>query len=333
MKLFVRIVLVTAVILVSSGTVYANDASMGRMGETVYPLQETDVTMVSEEIFIKFYADGSSGKVTCEFVFENSGEEKTVLMGFPAAMKIDYEALTTEERVSLNNFTAFKNGMEILVAEVESSEMEGDFSKYPTWHVFEVPFEAGETLTMTHTYDVNFTFYSEGSISIGYILETGSTWNDSIGHSKVTFDLSEIEPWGIEMYNYPSIDDFRYSDGRLIFEKWDFKPDFNLEIMTNARYFKEYSGPWELSETVKERQQFYLDSLTMTKNELIDAYNGLSYEQKFIETVWLNGRLEIPDETVENPKTDNVHNFYRAGLFFFVLAISLTLIKRKRSWG
>ena len=330
MKLLVRIILVIALILISLSSVYANDASMGRMGETVYPLHETDVTMVSEDIFIKFNAEDSSGNVTCKFVFANSGEAKSVLMGFPAAMKIDYEALTTEERVSLNNFTAFKNGVEIPVSEVESSEMEGDFTKYPTWYVFEVPFEAGETLTMTHTYDVNFTYFSEGSISIGYILETGSTWNDSIGHSKVTFDLSEIEPWGIEMYNYPTADDFSYSNGQLIFEKWDFKPDFNLEIMTNARYFRNYSGPWDLSETAKERKQFLVESDQMTNEELIDAYNNLSYERKFIETVWLNGRLGMADEIIENPGTGNIHSFGGVGLLFLALAVSLALIKKPK---
>lgn len=333
MKKFVRVILIIAVILTSAGLAYANDASMGRMGETVYALQETDVIMVSEDILIKFNTEDSSGNVTCKFVFKNSGEAKTVLMGFPASMEIEYEGLTTEERVRLNNFTAFKNGQEILVSEIDGSSMEEQFSKYPSWYTFEVVFDAGETLTMTHAYDVNFTYYSEGSISIGYILETGSTWKDNIGHSKVTFDLSEIEPWGIEMYDYSSIDDFRFENGRLTFEKWDFKPDFNLEIMTNARYFKDYSGPWELTEAAKERKQFLLESVGLTNEELIDAYNNLSYEGKFIETIWLNVRLGMPDEIIENPDTNAIHSFTGGALLFIILAIGLFILRKPKARG
>jgi len=178
--------------------VAANDASMGRNGETVYPMEETDVRMVSEDIYIK-YNSGARGHVTCEFVFHNESEAKTVLMGFPAEEKI-YSTITTVDNVRLHDFTANLNGVPIEVKEIPGAEMEGDFSKYPSWYVFEVPFDAGQILTMTHEYNVSFTQYSMGQASVGYILETGSTWVDKIGHTKVTFDLSEINPWGINLY-------------------------------------------------------------------------------------------------------------------------------------
>ena len=168
MKKYFSIMFIIVFLLLLPGIAFANDASMGRMGETVYPLQETDVRMVSEDIFIKFNSADVSGDVTCEFVFENPGEAKSVLMGFPASMKVEFEGMTTEERVSLNNFTSFINGSQIPVSEINGSDMEDKFSKYPTWYVFEVPFEAGEVLTMTHTYDVFFTSYSEGSINNCY---------------------------------------------------------------------------------------------------------------------------------------------------------------------
>lgn len=333
MKKYFSIMFIIVFLLLLPGIAFANDASMGRMGETVYPLQETDVRMVSEDIFIKFNSADVSGDVTCEFVFENPGEAKSVLMGFPASMKVEFEGMTTEERVSLNNFTSFINGSQIPVSEINGSDMEDKFSKYPTWYVFEVPFEAGEVLTMTHTYDVFFTSYSEGSINIGYILETGSTWSDSIGHSIVTFDLTEVEPWGIELAEYSSVDDFRFESGLLIFDKKDFKPDFNLSVMTNARYYNNYSGPWEPTERTKEWMQFILDSEGMSEEELVEAFANLSYEPRGFELIWMKSQLDKADENIENPNTGSSDGLVGAGLVFLFLAGFMASLKKLNAFG
>ncbi|MDX1358260.1 MAG: hypothetical protein R3232_05475 [Clostridia bacterium] len=325
MKKIYRVVLAFLFVFVLiAGTAVANDASMGRMGETVYPLEETDVTMVSEDIFIKFNTRGASN-VSCEFVFENKGGAKTVLMGFPASKEIEYEGLTTEERVSLHNFTAFRNGVEIPVSEVPGSDMEGDFAKYPAWFVFEVPFGSGETLTMTHTYDVHFTHYSEGSINIGYILKTGSTWNGNIKHSKVTFDLTQIVPWGIEMYEQYSVNDFIYKDGMLIFEKRDFKPGYDIDFLTNGRYYSDYSGPWEPSDMAKERMTMMQNASELTDEELIEAVANLSYSNKFFEQIWLRGILESREE---NPNTSYAVDFTSLGLLLLVIGLLSIFIKQ-----
>ena len=291
--IFICTLLILTIVIVIP--VAANDASMGRNGETVYPLEETDVRMVAEDIYVKYIAETGSGHVTCEFVFENSGEAKSVLMGFPAEEKIWSEALTTVERVRLRNFTANLNGIPIDVNEIEG-EVTGEFEKYTSWYVFEVPFNAGESLTMTHEYDVSFTAYSTGQIQLSYILITGATWGGEIGYTKVTFDLSEINPWGINLYDTDLLSDFRYENGLLIFEKYDYIPDFNLEVMVNAYSAKIYDGKTPLSEEELSIKNFYENAPVQTKEELIQSYNELSTQEKFVETIYMNTVLGIAEE-------------------------------------
>lgn len=290
-------VLVVVLLVMLSFPVMANDSSMGRMGETVYPLQAEDVRMVSEDIYIKYNIIDWSGDVSCTFVFHNEGAAKTVLMGFPAEMEIGQESMTTVDRVRMHNFTAELNGVAIPVIETQSTvlEEEDDFSEYKSWYTFEVPFEAGQTLTLTHTYDVNFTIFSEGSANVGYILETGSTWSGRIDRSTVTFDFTEVEPWGIEPDSNLSARDFTYSDGLLVFERHDFEPDFNLNVMTNYIFAKSYSGPMPEWIDVGSLIEFFTGAEGRSTEELISAYNNLN-RSRFIATVYMNTVLGYPEE-------------------------------------
>ena len=308
MKKFLCLAVILVILFVLTVSVQANDASMGRKGETVYPMEETDVRMVSEDIYVK-YNVGSRSVVTCEFVFENAGEAKTVLMGFPAEEKIWNEIMTEKEQVRLNNFTAALNGTPIEVSEVSGSELDGEFARYTSWYVFEVPFEAGQTLTMTHEYDIVFTSYSTGGTQVGYILTTGSTWNGNIGHTKVTFDFSDMNPWGITMNRYPSIKDFVYKDDLLIFEKSNYSPDFNLDVMVAFMCAKRFDDSanlseqdlriledWKLDEMTLEKKEFFEKAQGKTTEELISLYNDISDGDKFIETVYINTILGYQNE-------------------------------------
>ncbi len=285
-----KLLIIIALLILTTfivGPVSANDASMGRNGETVYPMEETDARMVSEDIYIK-YSMSEPGHVICEFIFENVGDAKSVLMGFPATMKIYNELFTTEEQVTLQNFTAALNGNPIEVFEVDSTDIEGDFSKYPKWYVFEVLFEEGQTLEMTHEYDINFTWYSTGDITVGYILETGSTWGGEISNSKVTFDLTDVYPWGIDMYRYSSLQDWTYADGLLIFEKSNYIPDFNLEVIINSYQIKNFPETMQPSEQIESLKEFFVIANDLPKEKLIEAYNNILTNDKFIAAVYMN---------------------------------------------
>lgn len=114
MKIFICLIAMLTVIFASGAcpSVYADDGSLGRIPEGVYPMQDDDVEMESEEIVV----DLGNGKAECTFLFHNTGSEKEVLMGFPGKLDKDWGGeLTDEIRLSLSNFTAYADGNELVV--------------------------------------------------------------------------------------------------------------------------------------------------------------------------------------------------------------------------
>jgi len=99
------LILITMILLASGTTASANDGVLGVTPDGVYPITQSDIMMKAEEITIK--VEGASAKVTCRFDFKNLGDAQTVLMGFPARLDEDVsDSLTTEEDISVRNFTA-----------------------------------------------------------------------------------------------------------------------------------------------------------------------------------------------------------------------------------
>jgi len=72
--------------------------------EGVYPITQSDIVMVSEEIHIQLL-DNARANVTCRFDFQNFGDEQTILMGFPAELDETGE-LSPPEAFWAHNFTA-----------------------------------------------------------------------------------------------------------------------------------------------------------------------------------------------------------------------------------
>jgi hypothetical protein len=168
---------------------------------------------------------------------------------------------------------------------------------------------------MSHTYDIGLS-YSNSWSKLGYILKTGATWANNIGHAKVTFDISDYEAFGIgaiqgdsfakEMKDKYSVSlaDLKYIDGKLIFEKWDFEPSHNLDFWITWKGEKkriEIAGfddvPKELN--AKKSLAFFDAVESMTREQMIEAYNNLSYSNKVMETLYLNTKLGMP--SVEYP--------------------------------
>lgn len=293
-KIFFTILFITALLTITA-CVQANDATLGRLGETVYPMSNNDVEMVSEDIFIDLQnVDGRiKGFVTCTFVFKNTSTSTDVLMGFPATLKIHEDGLTREDDVTLHNFTAYINGKKIDVSEVDGSQYEEQFSFYPKWFVFSVPFLQDEVITMTHTYDINFFNNSGGITTIGYVLETGATWKNNIGHSKITFNLPDVLPAGISFASYQYIlSDFQYNGSQLIFEKSDFSPDFNILVDIDKHFMLGFNQA-----TIRPADDLFAIGNTLSKEELIVTYNNIIKTNKLIETLYLTTLFGLQEES------------------------------------
>ncbi|WP_010245971.1 DUF4424 family protein [Acetivibrio cellulolyticus] len=309
-------------LLFSITTVYADDCSVGRTPDGVYPMEDTDIVMESEDIRV----DVEKGFVECNFIFKNTGEEKDVLMGFPAKMENDGDN-TSEDNLYLKDFKTFSGGSEISVKTdkgVKPKDLKDSSTPYySAWYTFSVHFESGEKKNIRNTYNVNFTSYSNGEVHAGYILKTGAFWKDPIGYAKVTFDLGNIEPYRIiNIYPYS----MRFNGkNTLVWERSDFEPDFDLAVKYHGyfyseEYFQEMSE--DKKEALAEVEAFKkldkeLDKLS--QEELLSYYNKYISDRKTVIAKYIMSKMPegvipeggpvIKDLSIEGD--ENTSNSYR----------------------
>jgi len=300
LKKISAVIFILAILTVS---VSANDGVMGRNGESVYLMDDSDVSMVSEDIVLT-YPGRSIPSVECTFIFTNTGEAKTVLMGFPAMVKYDpHDLLNDPENLRLTDFTAFRNGIPVEVKELDGADIDNGYPYYTSWYVFEVTFDAGETLTMTHSYNLHLGGDSGGNIFMGYVLETGSSWKGDIEHSRVTFDISvfnayavqDILDTGFSPFRYP-LSSLTYEEGKIIFDRRNFVPRHNIALWLSYWGIKDFHQIDDFrTEDEWESVAFFEAAPDYTESQLIEAYNNLSYQDKIIETIYLNTVLGLSE--------------------------------------
>ncbi len=298
------------ILLISVTTVYADDCSVGRTPDGVYPMEDADIVMESEDIKV----DVEKGFVECNFVFKNTGEEKDILMGFPAKMEDDGHN-TYDEDLYFKDFKTFIDKNEIPV-KVEKGINPKDLidTKYPyysSWYTFSVHFKAGETKHIKNTYSVTYTSYSMGQADVGYILKTGAFWKDKIGYAKVTFDFGDIELYRIE-HIYPFSMHFE-GKNKIVWEKRDFEPDFDLLVRYHQYYFSEEYFKY-LEENDKGAFDEGLEKLNsfnklefdkMSQGELLSYYNryiaeGKNAIAKYIESKMPEGSIRQESPVIKD---------------------------------
>lgn len=219
--------------IIFSSYCFADDTSLGRKPEGVYPINNNDIEMVDELVNVNI----KESKVECSFTFRNTGEDTKVLMGFPATYSKDYTQHVPgdHENSIISHFTAYDGKTELAVQlenEVEVNTEDSNNNKYGKWYTFEVDFKAGETKVIRNTYQFKapITAVGPGLVLTGYILDTGAAWKGNIGHAKVIFNFEDILFTRIESVYPYDIEALTLKKDKLIFEKSDFEPNFNLEI-------------------------------------------------------------------------------------------------------
>ena len=290
-------------------SVNADDTSLGRTPEGVFPLQENDVIMEAEEIVV----DLEKNSVECIFVFHNTGKSKNVYMGFPGKLNHEEDGLTHEANLQLSNFKTFVKGKELKVTREKTSNLTmsnsigiSDTLNYSEYFTFTVPFKADEKLTVRNTYDFNPTYDSIGYVSSGYVLKTGAMWKESIGSAKVTFKLGSIQPYQISRLR-PS--GFKFVENTLVWERSDFEPSYDLIIEYDTyRYSaKDLSNLTDNQEKLKQEIKQKIDSYNKVKelinkggiDELLALYNKAVDEKDSILALLIRSYLpseKIPDE-------------------------------------
>ncbi|MBS3994321.1 MAG: hypothetical protein KGZ33_00880 [Alkaliphilus sp.] len=287
-----RLISFLVILLFAMEFAYANDAVLGGKGNTVYPIYDTSVKMLGENVSIKI-VDGRS-YIRCEFLFINTGKSEKLMVGFPAygTLPVTEDRVGFEDDLKLYDFKAYVNGKEIPVTIKKGLEEEGnnkDDMYYPNWYVWELEFEENEIHRVVNTYWVKNSYDSMGGQSIDYVLRTGSTWKGNISYGKITMELETVfDPQDIVITNFQDYKDNENirlqvlpEEKKLIWEFYDLEPDFDIGIY--------------ISNLMESRKQYLLSSTYNASKEMQNilqlgkqAYN--SFQEGELDNVLKNIR-------------------------------------------
>jgi len=217
-------------------------------GGNVKPMNSESIKMVKEKINITMLGNHFEVRVT--YVFHNSGEKQTAIMGFPNS-RGTYGSPENLEGIQygIKDFKAFDGKRELKIERKETAVTKST-KAFPVWETFMVDFEAGETKNVTNIYSQKYwTEHGGSKESAKYILTTGATWKgliDSIWvniHSNLpNFDLNNKTAYVLEESGddrWYSKEEYRLSvfpneyimEGNVIKMLFtNIEPDFNIKI-------------------------------------------------------------------------------------------------------
>ena len=156
-------------------------------GETMQPVNVTNVEMVNETVHIGLCVENAT--VKCNFTLMNPGENETLLVGFPVGL--GWEGHGEEPYTyPLEDFKAYVNSQP-----VETREMDVNGSQ---WMVWNMSFDEMEIKDVGVSYWVPLSSYGnygrEMDYWFTYVLKTGAAWGGVIEEANITIDLYDIEP-------------------------------------------------------------------------------------------------------------------------------------------
>ena len=215
------IALILSVIFMST-TVVGDIAPPNAQGETMQPVNATNVQMVNETVHIDLCVENAI--VKCNFTMMNLGENETLLVGFPVGL--GWEGLGEDSYTyPLEDFKAYVNSQPV---ETEMMYVNGGSQ----WMVWNMSFDEMAVKDVGVSYWVQLSSYGnygrEKDYWFTYVLETGAAWDGVIEEANITIDLHDIEPdWITEIA----------PDG-YIFEKNSITWSFTLIEPTENIYIK-----------------------------------------------------------------------------------------------
>ena len=223
--------IIIAAMLLLPTTILADDSAVYGVGGAVAPMKShPTIRMVRERVDAKL--GWEYAKVRCEFVFKNEGQATTVKIGFPERASGDVSAHSYSD---LLGFKSWVDGKLIETKHIKSSEKTEQ--EYNTWHVKDVPFEAGQTRIIVDEYRARYGGISDGSRFFSYILETGANWKGSIGDALITVDASEISSyWIVRASSEKYAENITRKDDVFIWRIRNFEPTEDIGVGMDRRY-------------------------------------------------------------------------------------------------
>jgi hypothetical protein len=283
-------------------TSYADDAAYFGDGADVYPLQHTDVQLVSETITIIDYRSLNSNKydlkyrwlVQVNMTFKNHGPDTSFQMGFPLFAGEDNEGDDNDDDSAgkaINvHFRTWIDGKEIRITEKRGipSPVNRSYRGRPLnglpQRVFTYPvtFKKDETKKITHSYNVGGYFDSIGSWKFTYILRTGALWKDNIEDVTIYYKTHSSQAQNIGCI-MPKEQDSSLAGNELtlIWKFSNYKPTSDF-VVSGGRSLGTTSSPDDLLKTNK-RNFSNIDTCGMRelRNQIYASY-GYPFKSSFI---------------------------------------------------
>jgi hypothetical protein len=181
----ITLTLIISVIFMSTAAV-GDIAPPNAQGETLQPVNVTNVQMVNETVHIDLCMENAT--VKCNFTMMNPGKNETLLVGFPVGLgweEHDEEPYT----YPLEDFKAYVNSQPV---ETEMMDVNGS-----QWIVWNMSFDEMEIKDVGVSYWVPLSSYGnygrEMDYWFTYVLKTGAAWGGVIEEANITIDLHGIE--------------------------------------------------------------------------------------------------------------------------------------------
>lgn len=272
-------------------TAYADDATLGGTGITVFPISDTEVEMEEEIIDIVVRDDCSY--VTCQFFFHNTGSSTNLLVGFPTQYPGVYESQDELDEemeddyydemyvTQLNWFRTFVNGERVRVTVKKGLKPEGnntDELYFPQWYTWRMHFNADERVKVVNKYWMQNSSGGEDSEWISYILRSGATWKGPIGKITVRiqledYDLSDTSFEGIE----PT---YIEENGAVVWEAENIEPEQDIEVWTSDTPCSYSDGnPYDYYDeaTYDQYEAYHEMTVRLLRNFYASHYNGVTW--------------------------------------------------------
>lgn len=173
----------TTILLLLVSSIFANDAVFTGQGDTLFPIESTDIAMQKEVLTIdmpeKFseYID-----ITVEFDFFNSKETKDVIVGFVSPpQRFLGEGMSPPD---ISGFSVRNNWQQLTwdISKLESSSFKSNLSTYDGddyVYFFDTTFKNGSN-KLIHKYGYKGLEDAYGGKTILYRLTTGALWANNV---------------------------------------------------------------------------------------------------------------------------------------------------------
>ena len=217
------------VLLASTGLGLANDTSYEGQGETVWPVGNDQIVMVSEKVVITYNLKEDKFFTDCLFEFKNTGGPTEVTVGFPDHTEVpSWEE--GEKEPTINDFRCWADGKEV-PTQVKAGIPSPIYKDLTHKRVFVWPmsFKGGATHKVRNTYSFRGMSNAIGHRGADYILRTGKTWKGVIGRA-------EILVQGIEddFFVKASPGGYRRQGNQITWRFEHFEPDSDIHVEFNG---------------------------------------------------------------------------------------------------